>query len=108
MTPFETAIQEACRKRLTKLGAKCIKIHGDSFTEAGTPDIIGCYRGRCFTIETKQDDGILTPIQAYRLMQWKEAGAIIGVARNADEAERIMLGTENIGLAEIEEAMEKL
>jgi len=49
--------------------------------EAGTPDILGCYRGRAFALEIKVGGQPLTPMQRHRLDQWRTAGAYAAVAR---------------------------
>ena len=59
---------------------KAIKVHGSEFTESGTPDIIGCWRGRMFVIEVKATKtGKPTAIQQTRLAQWRAAGAVARV-----------------------------
>ena len=59
-------------------GCKVIKIHGDAYTEVGTPDLMGCLPpdGRMIVIETKIDDNKPTKIQLHRLEQYRKAGAI--------------------------------
>lgn len=37
----------------TVKGCKCEKRHGSAYSEAGQPDISGCYKGRRFEIELK-------------------------------------------------------
>lgn len=54
---------------------KAIKIHGDGYTEAGTPDILGCYRSKMFAIEVKVPGKEPTSLQYQRLYQWRDAGA---------------------------------
>lgn len=67
-------IMQAWRKR----GVYCYKVHGSEFTPAGTPDIVGCYRGHFIYYETKIADhgNKPTEIQYYRMEQMKKAGAI--------------------------------
>lgn len=48
--------------------------------EAGTPDILGCYRCRMFAVEVKRDGAEPTAIQRHRLRQWEAAGAFCTVA----------------------------
>lgn len=57
---------------------KIIKIHGDEFMEIGLPDLIGCLppQGRTIVIETKVKYNKPTPIQLYRLEEYRKAGAI--------------------------------
>lgn len=59
--------------------AKAINIHGSVFSERGTPDIIGCIRGRTVAFECKRDTTEApTEIQKWRLCQWIGAGAVVG------------------------------
>lgn len=61
---------------------KCVKVPGGPMgLEAGTPDIIGCKRGRMFAIEAKVGKNTPTELQELRLSQWKLAGAATAVAR---------------------------
>ncbi len=83
------------RKLLDKLGkiegVKAIKIHGDRYTEAGTPDIIGSVRGRMFVIECKRSSKVsLEPIQKQRLKEWANAGALACSVRNNAEMETLL------------------
>ena len=60
---------------------KAIALHGDVYQERGTPDILGCFRGRMFLLELKTGRGTVSKIQDLRLFQWARAGAVIAVAR---------------------------
>lgn len=59
--------------------SKAINIHGSVFSERGTPDVIGCIRGRMVAFECKRDatEG-LEDIQKWRLCEWINAGAVVG------------------------------
>ena len=64
-------------------GGKAIKIHGNEFVEAGTPDVLGSLlvEGRLrlnFLLEVKLPGNEPEPIQHYRLKQWEEAGMYAG------------------------------
>jgi hypothetical protein len=70
------------------------KRHGTAMGMAGDPDLYGTIRGRHFEIEVKRPNdpsSQLTELQTQRLLEWKMAGAITGVARSVEEA-LIMLG----------------
>ena len=77
----EKALIKRIMRELKAAGAKAIKIHGSIYSEAGTPDIIGCYRGYAFAIEAKVNCGKSSKIQDCRLREWAHAGAITGIAR---------------------------
>ena len=58
-------------------GVYCLRTHGGSFQQKGTPDIIGCALGFFFSIEakrTKRDKP--SPAQIYNLKQFKQAGGM--------------------------------
>ncbi len=76
----EADYQRAVQAALEKVGAKVIKTNGSPFMEKGTPDLIGCYNGRMFVIETKLSGNTTTVIQQRRLKEWENAGAIALVA----------------------------
>lgn len=62
------------------------KTHGSAFSAAGTPDILGCYRGRGFALEVKAPRGRVTLIQSRMLARWEAAGAAVAVVRSLDDA----------------------
>ena len=61
------------------------KLHGTQFGTIGDPDIYGCYRGRMFVLELKQQGKKPTPIQQARIAEWERAGAAVFVAHSLDE-----------------------
>ncbi len=71
-------------------GCKSICFPGGAFGEAGTPDILGCYRGRMFCIEVKTGSGRLTALQARRVAEWEAAGAAVTVARDGFDAVKFL------------------
>lgn len=69
------------------------KRHGTAMGVGGDPDLYGSVRGRHFEIEVKRPNdpySQLTKLQAQRLLEWKLAGAITGVARSSAEALQIL------------------
>jgi hypothetical protein len=69
------------------------KRHGTAMGVAGDPDLYGTINGRHFEIEVKRPNdpsSRLTELQARRLAEWQQAGAITGVARSVDDALRIL------------------
>lgn len=70
------------------------KRHGTVMGVAGDPDLYGSYRGKHFEIEVKRpfdSKSQLTKLQAQRQEEWRINGnAIVGVARNPDEALAIL------------------
>ena len=77
----------AALKRLP--GVVVRKRHGTVMGLAGDPDLYGSINGRHFEIEVKRPNdpsSQLTKLQTERVMEWKIAGAITGVARSTDDA----------------------
>ena len=69
------------------------KRHGTAMGMAGDPDLYGTINGRHFEIEVKRPNDSssqLTELQTRRLMEWKLAGSITGVARSVDDALSIL------------------
>src|ERR1039457_5784305 len=65
------------------------KRHGTAMGMAGDPDLYGTINGRHFEIEVKRPNDSssqLRELQTQRVMEWKAAGAIAGVARSVEEA----------------------
>ena len=81
----------AALKRLP--GVVVRKRHGTVMGLAGDPDLYGSINGRHFEIEVKRPNdpsSQLTKLQTERLLEWKIAGAITGVARSPDDAMAIL------------------
>jgi Holliday junction resolvase len=80
-------IMEACRER----GAFAFKIHGSPTMMAGLPDIMVCYRGFFFALETKTPQGgDPKPIQAHVMEKIRQAHGIAVVVRSVDDAMRVL------------------
>ncbi len=62
-------------KRLNAIdGVYCLRTHGGSFQQKGTPDILGCARGHFFAIEAKRSAREKpTPAQLYTLNKFNGA-----------------------------------
>ena len=55
-------------------GVYCLRTHGGSFQLKGTPDILGCAKGRFFAIEAKQRAGLKpSPAQMHVLGKFERA-----------------------------------
>ncbi len=95
MQPVLEKAVVACIMRALKThpGIVVRKRHGTAMGVAGDPDLYGTIRGRHFEIEVKRPgdrNSQLTRLQAERLLQWKMAGAITGVARSVPDALKIL------------------
>lgn len=88
----KSVVASIMRRLLEQPGVVVRKRHGTAMGVAGDPDLYGSIRGRHFEIEVKRPDGSaeLTELQRQRLRQWKLSGAIVGVARNVEDALTIL------------------
>ena len=66
-------IQRAMKAR----GAYVWKVHGNEYTPAGTPDIVGAFRGQAIGVETKMPGNTLSVVQEYRIGKMRQAGYYI-------------------------------
>ena len=91
---LEKAIVARIMATLKKVPGMVVrKRHGTVMGIGGDPDLYGIYRGKHFEIEVKRpfdSKSQLTKLQNERLLEWKLAGAIIGVARSVEEALAIL------------------
>lgn len=83
---LESNLVDKIRLFLHKQGMKTIKVWGTSYTENGTPDIVGSFNGRFVGVEVKTDTGTVSPMQYRRLLEWRKTGARVGVATTPEEA----------------------
>ena len=71
--------------------SKAINIYGSVFSERGTPDVIGCIKGRMVAFECKRDETEdLEKIQKWRLSEWLAAGAVVGGVSDLDHVKLIL------------------
>jgi len=83
-------VSEIIRSLRAVHGLVVRKRHGTAMGVAGDPDLYGTIGGRHFEIEVKRPGSQLTALQAQRLREWAQAGAITGVAHTAEDALRIL------------------
>lgn len=89
--PSETALSKGCQARIRKeWGGQVVKVHGSAAQKAGTPDLLGCVRGRFVAIELKQPGKVPTPLQMKRLRDWAAAGALAGWATTEVELDDLL------------------
>lgn len=79
---------EALRAR----GAFVWKVHGNEYTMAGLPDIVGVYNGKMIAVETKMPGrrGNVSKVQALRHDQIRSAGGVVVVATSVEEALEVL------------------
>ena len=89
---YRSVVQPVLKWLNSLPGCKAINIHGSVYMERGTPDIIGCYKGKMFLFECKTDIGKLRPDQVLRLQQWRKAGASAIEIRSLEQAKVVLRG----------------
>jgi hypothetical protein len=98
--PRESAIVGRILKYLnSKPMVKAIKLHGDAYSVAGTPDIL-CVIGDCkdyegefgfpVLLEVKRPGNTPTLTQKMQIGQWIMAGAVAGVVHSLDEVKELL------------------
>jgi hypothetical protein len=92
--PRESSITAQIMTALRRV-PRCIvrKRHSAGWGVAGDPDLYGSIGGQHFEVEVKRPGEQPTPLQEARLAQWRDSGAIAGVAHSIDEA-LALLGVE--------------
>lgn len=81
----EKQIENQIKKYLKSIGAYVVKYFGCTYTQAGVPDLLVCYKGRFIAIEVKTDSNKTSSLQDINIQQIKEAGGIAFVARSLEE-----------------------
>lgn len=59
----EYRIVQNIKRLIRSRGGWCVKIHGGPYQDAGTPDLLACYKGRFIAIEVKTARGVVRPEQ---------------------------------------------
>jgi hypothetical protein len=62
----------AIREYLDQIGAWYFIPYTAGFGTSGIPDIVGCYKGRFFSVEVKRPGRVPTPIQERRMRDIKQ------------------------------------
>lgn len=92
----EYRIVQNIKRLIRARGGWCVKIHGGPYQDAGTPDILACYKGCFIAVEVKTARGVTRPEQkiAQRAIMGSGGYALIthligDVAGVLDEIDRI-------------------
>jgi hypothetical protein len=93
MNKPETRLRNAILKRLrTEWPGYWVHVHGNAYTPAGIPDILGCWKGRFVGFEIKTPGGgDATNLQEYNLKQITQSGGVASVIHSYDEANAILV-----------------
>lgn len=87
----ETLFQNKVLRFLEEQGGYWHKVHVSSFSSAGIPDIIGCYKGRFVALELKRPDGKgrVSELQKYHIEKINEAGGYAAVISSIEELKEL-------------------
>lgn len=86
----EASIVNRICKELKTRGIWYEKRHGDIYARRGQPDLLVVIEGRAFFLEVKRPGQAPTPLQAHRLEQCRNAGAVAEVVRSLDDVCKIL------------------
>lgn len=86
----EGRLKQAVVTRLRQRGCKVLVTTG--VAQAGTPDLVACWRGRCLALEIKTRNTRPTPLQQHELEAWSMAGACATVIRSVDDVDAVLEG----------------
>ena len=79
----EAAMEQQCRRYVSKLGLISIKLYGGV---AGDPDrVVLLPNGRCLLVEFKMPDGRLSPRQVYRHTELEGIGHRVAVVYSTQQ-----------------------
>lgn len=82
----EKAVRRAVAAYLKTIGALVIPYFPGMMGNAGTSDLLVCWRGRFVAIEVKRPGGVITALQAAFLKDVQAAGGWGLVAHSVDDA----------------------
>lgn len=77
---------EGCYAWRNNTGVASIRGRRVAFGDLGSPDILGCYRGKFFGVECKAGRGVQSAVQVRWERRIKDSGGLYVVARTPVEA----------------------
>lgn len=86
----EADIQAAYVARLKHLDGYVIVTTGSRYLPTGTPDTLGCYRGRMVVVEIKRPGERPTGAQLGQLRRWQLAGALVAWIDNERQLDDVL------------------
>ncbi len=86
----ERAIVRAILAYLNELPGCLARKRWGGMGVAGDPDIDACVRGRSVQLEVKRPGEKPTPLQARRIEEWRQAGAISAVVTSVEETRELL------------------
>lgn len=70
----EKKFENNIKRYLADKGLYYLKVHGNTFTPNGTPDILACVNGYFLGIEVKAQNGKPTALQLLKIRNIRDAG----------------------------------
>lgn len=92
----EHSVRESCLQVLNQVGYAIPK-HQTGSGQRGTPDLLGCVRGRMVVIECKTANGEPTAAQYGKLRRWQDAGALVGWVQSAEHLRQLLDHLDEFG-----------
>ena len=95
----EKNVEAYLTKKLSNLGIHCYKVIPDN--RVGMPDrLVTLPDGRCVWVELKTDNGKLSLVQQLRHKELRQAGQVVRVVWNKDDADEFVKELGNIGIGD--------
>jgi hypothetical protein len=91
MTQPESRLSGKIISMINRRGGYVWKVHGNEFTPAGTPDIVGTYRAYFIALETKMPGNDLSVRQRYVISKMRRAGGFVCAPCKSIEEAEVML-----------------
>lgn len=92
----ESRVKDVCKKLLKEFGAYYFMPAMNAYGRSGVPDIVGCYKGRFFSIECKAPSRAnnVSELQKLEMEKIRVSGGMAFVATNDMTVELVKLWLE--------------
>lgn len=80
----EKQFENKIKSFLQNKGCYFVKYLGCGYTRAGVPDLLVCCNGRFIGIEVKAENGKLSSLQQYNIMEIQKAGGIALIVKPSE------------------------
>lgn len=84
MGKVETAFQTKLKLYFEGLNCYVTKFNASGISKAGVPDLLMCVNGQYFGVEAKKEDGVISKIQQWNILQIRKAGGHAICVRPSD------------------------
>ena len=86
----ESTLQRQIVAYLQGRGAYVFKAVGSAYQQAGTPDLLVCWRGLFIGLEIKVPGKRSTPVQDHEIHKIREAGGCGAVVKSIEDVEGVL------------------